>query len=389
MNAGHLLLACVSAGVLAGCVSGRSIDVATYTATAVTPDADGWYRYSTYWFKGTLTNNQPNGFGQCKTQYLNPRTDKRDWVEAPCEFKAGVRVDEYHLARTEATVADYKAERDRQNRRERENQEAAESYRRQEAAESRAAANAAGAALVMQLQAQNQQLARTLAQNDRQVAQATRQANDYNAQRQADVNEAARQRQRDNEAAALQKVKDRQSAADAGASQRKAETDLKLAMAADEKKHNDEALAAKNAREAEAKRQQDLRDAEAKRAKDKADREAAKAKEKADEEAAKVKYLRDLATGTKLMARKCPSGDGSYFVVGLRPRIKPEVVGCVDVHYRARCDGAGVASDGVGKNFTGAFTDCYMGDTYQIEQKPACPVERVRVEVREVRACNE
>jgi len=71
----------------------------------------------------------------------------------------------------------------------------------------------------------------------------------------------------------------------------------------------------------------------------------------------------------------------------LKPRIRPEVVSCTDVHYEALCDGATVGVRGVAKNFLGAATDCFMGDTAQIDPTPSCPVERVHVAVRDVRTC--
>lgn len=74
-------------------------------------------------------------------------------------------------------------------------------------------------------------------------------------------------------------------------------------------------------------------------------------------------------------------------MVGTRPRIKPEQVSCVDIHDEALCPGQVVGSQGVGKNFIGVSTDCFMGDTYTVDPKPACPVKEVRVELRDVRAC--
>ena len=98
-------------------------------------------------------------------------------------------------------------------------------------------------------------------------------------------------------------------------------------------------------------------------------------------------YLRALESGTKLYARKCPDGEGKYYMVGKRPKIKPEKVGCVDVHFEARCPGSARGSTGVSKNFLGIATDCFMGDTTTIEPKPACPVDQVSVLVRSIRPC--
>lgn len=88
------------------------------------------------------------------------------------------------------------------------------------------------------------------------------------------------------------------------------------------------------------------------------------------------------------MARQC---FGGQYIVGTRPRISPEVVSCVDVHYRAQCagDGSNHFIDGVGKTFVGMGTDCFSGDTYAIEPKLSCDVKDIRVTLKEVRACNE
>ena len=124
----------------------------------------------------------------------------------------------------------------------------------------------------------------------------------------------------------------------------------------------------------------------------KAEQEAARlAKEKAaaDEARAVADYLDQVRRGTRLAARHCPDGKGSFYVEGLRPRIKPEKVSCVDVHYEALCPGQapGNGVRGVAKNFIGIATDCFMGDSVEITPKPACTVKEVRVDVRDVRGC--
>jgi hypothetical protein len=112
---------------------------------------------------------------------------------------------------------------------------------------------------------------------------------------------------------------------------------------------------------------------------------AEQAAQKLAEEEAVRKYLAAVASGTTLKARRCPGG---YYLVGLRPKIKPEVVPCIDVLYRAQCAGSNGSSDGIGKNFIGIATDCYMGDTFKVEPTPACPVEDVKVTIRAVTACS-
>ncbi|MDO8767540.1 MAG: hypothetical protein Q7K57_02310 [Burkholderiaceae bacterium] len=123
------------------------------------------------------------------------------------------------------------------------------------------------------------------------------------------------------------------------------------------------------------------------RERERAEQAAKKRQEAQDEARAATDYLAALTRSTRLMARKCPGGEGKYYIVGKKPNIRPEVVSCVDVHYRAQCTNSASFTDGVGDNFVGLGTDCFMGDTYAIEPTPACKVEEVRVTVRSFAAC--
>ena len=115
----------------------------------------------------------------------------------------------------------------------------------------------------------------------------------------------------------------------------------------------------------------------------KADAEAAKLAEQQAQKQASVQYLKSVAAGTRLVATKCPDGEGKYYATGSRPRIKPEVVGCIDVTFRAYCAGSVQYSEGIAHNFIG-MAGCF-GDTYEISPKPACKVDQVRIEVVEAR----
>ncbi|MDI1365025.1 MAG: hypothetical protein PSX79_09190, partial [bacterium] len=108
--------------------------------------------------------------------------------------------------------------------------------------------------------------------------------------------------------------------------------------------------------------------------------------EKAAKEQASLAYLQAVMRGTTLLARKCPGGEGKYYIVGKRPRISPEVEPCIDIEFRAHCPGSNAYTEGSGKNFIGIGTDCFTGDTYPIDP-PGCPVEQVRVTVTKVTAC--
>jgi hypothetical protein len=115
----------------------------------------------------------------------------------------------------------------------------------------------------------------------------------------------------------------------------------------------------------------------------KAEAEAVKLAEQQAQKQASAQYLKSVAAGTRLVATKCPDGEGKYYATGSRPRIKPEVVGCVDVTFRAYCAGSVQYSEGIAHNFIG-MAGCF-GDTYEISPKPACKVDQVRIEVVEAR----
>lgn len=130
----------------------------------------------------------------------------------------------------------------------------------------------------------------------------------------------------------------------------------------------------------------DEAEARTQRAQEKADRLAKQQADKDAAEKAKADYLVALLQKTTLRVRNCY---GKYSVVGVRPSIKPELVACVDVHYRARCTDGHEYTRGVGKNFVGMGTDCFTGDTYELAPKPMCPVEKVQVEATAMRPCGE
>lgn len=145
--------------------------------------------------------------------------------------------------------------------------------------------------------------------------------------------------------------------------------------------------AAATAAAAEAKRQQEearKQEEERKRAKDKADREARAEAEKVAAQQARDAYLNTMRQGIQLVATKCMDDAGHYYVTGRMPSAKGGF--CIDVSYRASCPDNVSVSTGVARNFVGR-PGCY-GDTYQIEPKPKCPVDRVTVRVTDVQPCN-
>lgn len=200
---------------------------------------------------------------------------------------------------------------------------------------------------------------------------------DVDRQRAEQQAELVRER---NAAAAVRQTRAQEAATAAVA---KAEQDRQQARAQARQQAQREAEVQKrqdeeNRRQAEVVRQQAI-------VQKKAERDAAAAAEKQ----ARKDYLAALADGAVLRARTCPDGEGKYYIVGLLPKIKPRLVDCVNVHYRVSCEGSSAEQEGVGRNFVGVATDCFMGDAVTIEPKPACPVAQVRVRVSEIRGCRE
>ncbi len=118
-------------------------------------------------------------------------------------------------------------------------------------------------------------------------------------------------------------------------------------------------------------------------------KKAEKEREERAERQRKTDYISAMERGIKLGALHCPDGAGKHYIIGRRPRIKPEEVSCIDVYYKAACPGSTAVSTGVIKNFLGAATDCYFGDTSEVSPTPACKPDQVRVTVTGVRACDE
>ena len=108
----------------------------------------------------------------------------------------------------------------------------------------------------------------------------------------------------------------------------------------------------------------------------------------AEQQAAKQaseQYLRNVAAGTRLVATKCPDGEGKYYATGSRPKIRPEVVSCVNIRFRASCPGGREYSDVTAHNFIG-MSGCF-GDTYEISPKLSCQVDQVQISVLDALPC--
>ncbi len=217
------------------------------------------------------------------------------------------------------------------------------------------------------------------AQRERELAQREENRRTLLAQRQRE-SEARQQQTRANTQAREQQValaqdKQRQESAER---QRRAEEQTRAQEAA---------ARAQESAAREQRRVADAAAAKAKREQAEADRVLLREAEKqAAAEQART-YLETMARGTQLKARTCY---GDMYVVGMRPKVSPEAVPCIDVHYRARCPGSNAYIDGVGSNFIGIATDCFTGDTFEtfkIKPTPSCPAEVMQVTVRAVTAC--
>lgn len=118
----------------------------------------------------------------------------------------------------------------------------------------------------------------------------------------------------------------------------------------------------------------------------KARREAEKKAEAEAKARAEQDYLQRLAAGTRMGAKNCY---GEQHVMGAMPNIKPKPVACIDMHFRAYCQGShpSAAYQGVLKNMVSMGTGCF-GDTVEIKPKLGCKAEDIRVEVTQARPCS-
>ena len=356
-----------AAASLSGCIGIEPPPQLTaYNLTELKPvaESNGYYTFGSTRYKGPLLNCAPHGAGLCIDSIKSTGQGK------PCTYDKGNRTD---TAYVQAKAAIIKEERQAELQERREAEQARAQWRAEQRAADRASELSMQQAVLGGI-ANMQQGVNNLTVLDRQIAQQKLQAQQQQRAAALQASERALS-SRSEQSKATAQVKT--------ATRPVAEIATKAA-AASRAEHE---LAAKKAtEEATAKRTEE---AIAKRAEEKAlkVKEAAAAKEVVA--AAKKDYLTKMAAGTKLYARNCPSGDGNYFLVGLLPKIKPELVSCVDVHYEAICESNSQGNRGVAKNFVGAATDCFMGDAVTILPKPSCPIKQVRVRVVDVRKCGE
>lgn len=217
----------------------------------------------------------------------------------------------------------------------------------------------------------NSQLNREKREREARLAEARQADSDRAAERAADT----RRRQDERVASQAADERDRQRS-DAAAAKRQAEEEQAQQARQRERIENEkraQALLDELARKREAA-------AEAERQKAEAARLAR------EEEQSRTDYLAAMQRGIKLYSRSCFSKT-EHSIVGTKPTIRPQVVGCVSVHYEAICPGAQRGVTGVIERFVGASTDCFMSDVAKASPTPACAPGEARVVVTQVTSC--
>jgi hypothetical protein len=188
------------------------------------------------------------------------------------------------------------------------------------------------------------------------------------------MEEARQSRERLAQADARDRTEQRRVEAERAAEQQRRERE---AQQREEQRRKDEQAQRERAQEQERQRQRE-------REREQAERVAKAQAEKAAAQQAEAAYMSAMRQGIRLAATKCPDGAGHYYVTGKAPNVKGSY--CIDVYYQAVCPGSRVRINGMAHNFVG-MSGCF-GDTYQIDPKPACPVDQVSIEVTDVRQCN-
>lgn len=301
---------------------------------------------------------------------------------AQLRLEEEARAQEERRARAEARREE--AEEARLAQQEREEQQARD-------AEDRASTRAAWADVGNQILKRAAENAAVLRNVDRGISDAVGQANRVRAEQAAERERASAERaerlaEQRRDAAREREQRQQAASARAADNERAEQRQASEALAARERAAQ-AAAAQERERQRIATQQQEkqerARQADAERtrvAKEESDRAGA---ERQDRRA----YLEAMIRGIRLVATKCPDGEGHYYATGVLPASRPKGDMCIDVHYEASCPDGRQAVTGIAKNFVG-LSGCF-GDTYQIEPKPACAVTQVRIAVKDVTpGCN-
>lgn len=379
---------------------------------AVRADAQGWYSFGDTRFKGAVVNGAPDGNGMCIVKGEGPR-------ETPCSFSRGVRTDAAYVETKRTQLAQETAANLDQERRDRIEREGYERQRIREQNQAVAEANASMAAYMQQLpNKMKNDMARVDAASrgtsvEEEQAKARRNAEFQAliAKQAADPNSDMNRDKRARESAEAKRKADDKRRDDDRNVKRDADRKIEIARndksAADMRKPDsaDSGARSKDAGSADARAKQEAADnaaaakvaaekaAAEKAATSKAAAEARKAQQEADKKAqveakarAEADYLQQLGAKTRLTAKSCY---GEQHAMGQLPSIKPQVVSCVDIHFRAYCPGTAPsqAYQGAIKNMIGMGTGCF-GDTAEIKPKLSCKADEIRVDVVRAASCS-
>jgi hypothetical protein len=375
------ILLIITITILFGCSTPpqqASYDVSKYVRLA---DANGWYHFSGFDFRGGLIEDKPNGSGEC----IKTGTGYKESVSY-CQFDHGVRIDKQFVQEVnyennkrdelfQSSTAKYNDWVEQRNAK-------AAEERREEQRESAKANRELLANFQKGLNNISAESAATTRQTLQLYGQAQQNQRDRDSARQKEADDA---RAAQNERIRLQNQRIAQQDQDRanqydqtrrqGEQDRQREQDLQR----ERDRQQEQARQKERAQQQEQVRQQE-------QARKKAEAEAAKLAEERALQQSKSQYLRAVAAGSRFQATYCTGGEGKYYALGNRPRISPEVVGCVDVTLRVYCAGSGQSTTMVAHNFIGGG-GCFSGDPYEIDPKPNCKLEEVRIEVVEARSC--
>lgn len=273
-------------------------------------------------------------------------------------------------------LAEERRQEAEERRQEDEQREARRRQREQEEADDSRSRAPAGKQFLDQFQASLNDMSRQLNANNQQTqqlyAQALQQRREEQraAQREADqkVQDEADRRERARRIAATERRNDE--------IERERRTNFARKQEEDRQREQDR-------QQEQARQQEKLRQQEQAKQQEKLRQQEQAKQQEQEKKIAEGQYLGAMARGIRLGVKNCY---GQYEVGGTMPHIKPEVVSCIDVHYRAKCTGSSEYYYGVHKNFIGNAGGCF-GDTSTMNPKPSCAVSELRVEVVEVEPC--
>lgn len=379
-------------------------------------DTDGYYKYSTFWFKGNLKEGMPDGKGQCRTKYLT-EVYGSEWLSGACEFKMGERIDRLHQKRSEGSLAFENQKRTeylQEKKEEKRERELAEAEERRERARSRAAFEQN---MAVSLGSLNQQMIRDHQQMSAMVQRASTpavQVKTYTPSPSASTSSSSKSSSSGSSSSSSSSKSSSSSSSvsssgetsNIGEINKKYQTEREKNLKAQEQKKLEqqkayEAKLAKDQQErdeqekvrekqlAEQEKQRQIQLANEKRERERQAEKERKEREllakKQQEEQEKNNYLTSVKNGLRLKAVSCY---GNNYPLGQMPKglVFSKHVSGINVHYLAYCSGGG-SYNGISRNFIGMGDGCFTGDTTGNEIPKSvlsCSAEEMTVEVTNV-----